>query len=62
MSDGAISVVVAGMALAFAVVLVAMLNRDAERDCRARGGQVIERPGQINGCLRPAATPRGDAR
>jgi hypothetical protein len=58
MSDGAISAVMACMGLVFAVVLMAMLNRDAERDCRDRGGQVIERPGQVNGCLRPAGDRR----
>jgi hypothetical protein len=41
-------------ALVFVALVVGLLNRSAERDCRARGGQVIERPGEVNGCLRPA--------
>lgn len=40
--------------IAAVVLLSAYANSEAEKDCRARGGQVIEQPGRINGCLRPA--------
>lgn len=54
MREGWIEALVTVAALVVVGLLIGLANRSAERDCRARGGQVIERPGSVNGCLRPA--------
>lgn len=54
MREGWIEALVLVAALVVVGLLIGLANRSAERDCRARGGQVIERPGSVNGCLRPA--------
>ena len=58
MREGWIEVLATLAGLVAVALFIGLANRSAERDCRAHGGQVIEQPGRVNGCLRPAGGAR----
>jgi len=40
--------------IAFAALIVALVNPHIDSQCAAKGGQVLHTPGHINSCIYPA--------